>query len=72
MIEPCRQTFVGERTLVLGTATGTTTLGGPEATVEEYAADAVTLSVADADADAPVRRADDRPDEDPAGAGDRD
>lgn len=47
MIEPYRDTFVGERTLVLETDEGRVTVGGAEATMEDYAADAVTLSAVD-------------------------
>lgn len=43
MVEPYDQTFLGERTLVLETDEGRVTVGGPPATVEDYAADGVTL-----------------------------
>ena len=43
IVEPYEQSFLGERTLVLETDEGRVTVGGPPATVEDYAADSVTL-----------------------------
>lgn len=46
-VEPFEQEFLGERTLVLETDDGRVTIGGWGATVEDYAAEAVTLHAAD-------------------------
>lgn len=43
-LEPYRQGFFGERVLVLDTGDGRATVGGPPATLEDYAAESVTLS----------------------------
>lgn len=43
IVEPYDQSFLGERTLVLETDEGRVTVGGPPATIEDYAADDVTL-----------------------------
>lgn len=43
IVEPYGQSFLGERTLVLETDEGRATVGGPPATLEDYAADTVTL-----------------------------
>lgn len=47
MVEPYEQTFIGERTLVLETDDGRVTVGGPEATIEDYAARSVRLYAGD-------------------------
>lgn len=46
-VEPCEQEFVGERTLVLDVDGDRVSVGGSEATVEEYAAESITLYAAD-------------------------
>lgn len=43
MIEPAGQTFVGERRFVLETDDGAVSVGGSAATIEDYAAERVTL-----------------------------
>lgn len=46
-VEPAEQEFLGERTLVLETDEGRVTVGGRGASVEDYAAESVTLYEAD-------------------------
>ncbi|MFW6436265.1 MAG: TrmB family transcriptional regulator [Halococcoides sp.] len=43
LIEPFNQSFLGERTIVLETDDGRVSVGGPPATLEDYAAESVTL-----------------------------